>query len=47
MIPALSVGPLTYISPPGTFDTPGRYLVICRVLPHFVVAGMYGWVIVK
>jgi plastocyanin len=44
---ALSVGPATFTSPPGTFDTPGGYLVICRVLPHFVVAGMYAWVIVK
>ena len=30
-----------------TFTTPGRYLVICRVLPHFTEASMYGWVIVK
>ena len=29
-----------------TFDEPGRYLVICAVLPHFNV-GMYGWVEVK
>jgi plastocyanin len=29
-----------------TFDDPGRYLVICTVLPHFQV-GMYGWVIVR
>jgi plastocyanin len=29
-----------------TFDTPGRYLVICTFVPHFQ-AGMYGWVIVK
>ncbi len=43
---ALSVGPATFTSPAGTFDTPGRYLVICRVLPHFVVANMYAWVIV-
>jgi hypothetical protein len=28
------------------FDEPGRYLVICAVLPHFNV-GMYGWVEVK
>ena len=26
-----------------TFQTPGRYLVICAVLPHFV-EGMYGFV---
>ena len=30
-----------------TFDEPGRYLVICEVLPHFADNGMYGWVIVK
>jgi plastocyanin len=30
-----------------TFDEPGRYLVICEVLPHFTDNGMYGWVIVK
>jgi plastocyanin len=29
-----------------TFDTPGRYLVICAFLPHFQV-GMYGWVEVR
>jgi plastocyanin len=29
-----------------TFNTPGRYLVICTFLPHFQ-AGMYGWVIVR
>jgi plastocyanin len=30
-----------------TFDTPGRYLVICVTTPHFVEGDMYGWVIVK
>ena len=25
---------------------PGRYLVICTTVPHFVDNGMYGWVIV-
>lgn len=30
-----------------TFSTPGRYLVICTVTPHFVDARMYAWVIVK
>ena len=29
-----------------TFNTPGRYLVICAFLPHFQV-GMYGWVEVR
>lgn len=36
-------GPRTYTH---TFANPGRYLVICEVLPHFGV-GMYGWVIVR
>lgn len=30
-----------------TFDKPGRYLVICVLRRHFVVANMYGWVIVR
>jgi hypothetical protein len=36
-----------WTSPPGTFDQPGRYLVICTTRPHFVDDQMYGWVIVK
>lgn len=28
------------------FDTPGTYLVICGILPHFT-GGMYGYVVVK
>jgi len=34
-------------TPPGTFATPGRYLVICELRPHFVDNDMYGWVIVQ
>jgi plastocyanin len=40
-------------SPPATssfeytFSTPGRYLVLCNVTPHFAIDNMYGWVIVK
>ncbi|HET6568880.1 MAG TPA: hypothetical protein VFG50_13010 [Rhodothermales bacterium] len=30
-----------------TFEKPGRYLVICQMLPHFVDSNMYGWVVVK
>ena len=30
-----------------TFTEPGRYLIICTTLPHFVDDNMYGWVIVK
>jgi plastocyanin len=29
-----------------TFDTPGKYLVICEVLPHFQIK-MYAWVTVR
>ena len=45
------LGPVN--SPPGTtsfpytFTTPGRYLVICNVTPHFAFGKMYGWVEVK
>lgn len=34
-------------SPSYTFTAPGRYLVICTLLPHFAQFQMYGWVIVK
>ena len=34
-------------SPSRTFTEPGRYLVICGLLPHFADFQMYGWVIVK
>ena len=30
-----------------TFTEPGRYLVICEVLPHFAGARMYAWIDVK
>ncbi|CAN5840699.1 hypothetical protein BH23GEM9_BH23GEM9_03540 [soil metagenome] len=40
-------GPMTWTSPPGTFAQPGRYLVICQVVPHFVEANMYAWVTVR
>lgn len=30
-----------------TFDEPGRYLVICAVVPHFVEANMWAWIIVQ
>lgn len=39
--------PMSWTPPPGTFDTPGTYLVICRVMPHFVFSNMYAYVIVK
>lgn len=37
-------GPL---SPSFTFNEPGRYLIICKFLPHFADNDMYGWVRVK
>lgn len=36
-----------WTTPAGTFEQPGRYLVICTTRPHFVDDQMYGWVIVK
>ena len=45
--PEQSFAPMQWTTPPGTFDQPGRYFVICTTTPHFVVAKMYGWVIVK
>lgn len=34
-------------TPSHRFTQPGRYLVICTLLPHFANFQMYGWVIVK
>jgi plastocyanin len=36
-----------WTTPEGTFDEPGKYLVICATTVHFVGANMYMWVIVK
>jgi plastocyanin len=36
-----------WTSPAGTFDTPGKYLIICTTAPHFIFADMYGWITVK
>lgn len=44
---SLSFGTSQWVSPAGTFDTPGKYLVLCRVAPHFLGSQMYGWIIVK
>lgn len=30
-----------------TFEQPGKYLVICRIAPHFAFNKMYAWVEVK
>lgn len=46
--PPLNPGaPTTWTTPPGTFDDPGTYLVICTVVPHFVGAKMYAFVKVQ
>ena len=37
----------TWTTPAGTFNTPGRYFVMCNFLPHFAANDMYGWVIVR
>jgi plastocyanin len=42
-----SPGTRTWTTPPGTFDEPGRYLILCNFAPHFAEFGMYGWVNVK
>ena len=40
-------GEIEWTTPPGTFDQPGRYLIICTTRVHFLFAKMYGWVIVQ
>ena len=42
-----AMGTETWTTPAGTFDEPGRYLVLCNFAPHFAEFGMYGWVNVK
>lgn len=42
-----SLFPSEWTTPPGTFDQPGLYLVICTTVPHFAAANMYAWVRVK
>jgi len=46
LAPAQSLVEVEWTTPPGTFDEPGTYLVICTTRVHFVLAKMYGWVIV-
>lgn len=47
LAPPQTASEKTWTTPPGTFDQPGTYLVICTTRVHFVFAKMYGWVIVK
>ena len=42
-----ATGTGTWTTPAGTFDEPGRYLVLCNFAPHFAEFSMYGWVNVK
>jgi hypothetical protein len=42
-----ATGTATWTTPAGTFDTPGRHLLLCNFAPHFAEFGMYGWVEVK
>ena len=43
----VSFAPMQWSPDEGTFDEPGRYLVICYVLPHFLGANMYAYIDVK
>lgn len=47
LAPPQSLVEKEWTTPPGTFDQPGKYLVICTTFVHFQFAKMYGWVIVK
>ncbi|GLC23841.1 hypothetical protein [Roseisolibacter agri] len=38
---------MTWTPDAATFDRPGRYLVICTLVFHFVPTNMYGWVEVR
>lgn len=42
-----SPGTAAWTTPGGTFDEPGRYLILCNFAPHFAAFDMYGWVQVK
>jgi len=43
----ISFRTITWNAPAGTFTRPGRYLVICTLIFHYVPAKMYGWVVVR
>ena len=45
--PAQTLFDQEWTTPAGTFDEPGRYLVICTTVPHFVSSRMWAWVTVK
>jgi hypothetical protein len=43
----ISFATLDWTPPAGTFARPGRYLVICTLVFHYVETKMYGWVEVR
>ena len=43
----ISFEPMTWSPASGTFARPGRYLVICTLVWHYVETRMYGWVEVR
>ena len=43
----ISFEPMTWTPDAATFAEPGRYLVVCTVIFHYVEAKMYGWVEVR
>jgi hypothetical protein len=43
----ISFEPMTWSPAPGTFAKPGRYLVLCTLVWHYVETRMYGWVEVR
>lgn len=45
--PGPSGSHLQWTTPGGTFDEPGRYLMICTTNLHFLEADMYGWITVR
>ncbi len=52
VLPEIAKGPLHEPGTPpvswtASFSQPGKYLVICNLIPHFDFFKMYGWVIVK
>ena len=48
LFPARKSGSMTSLSGLGTtFDTPGKYLMVCIFRPHFLDLDMYGYVVVK
>lgn len=44
--PGQSCEEQSWTTPPGTFEEPGKYLLICTTTPHFKV-GMWAWVTVR